>query len=300
MPYKGVESFDLEEECVKKWAYDLKPTTAKNYVYYFLKYVEWVKERGYWESAEEMLEDAKNGDRNVLYKHLDVLVEYIKSRQTGFNDRRNRYQAVRSFYEYHRMDLPRLSRQEASRVFQPSEKDKLRAISLPPLTLDELRQIVIHAPQPYKAAYVVCFQGGFAASEYEQFNKHAWRQIIEELDKEGPVKVNMFRSKVSRAEVRKYYTFLGEDAKVLIKDWLKERPECGREELFVVYNRKKRTYVPLSARLLGERLTSIGKKLGIIKPNGLGRYHVHLHEFRDLFKSLCTLHGVNTVASEFF
>lgn len=52
--------------------------------------------------------------------------------------------------------------------------------------------------------------------------------------------------------------------------------------------------------MLGNRLTEIAKRLEIIKPNGLNRYHVHLHEFRDLFKSLCTLHGVNAVASEFF
>ena len=38
----------------------------------------------------------------------------------------------------------------------------------------------------------------------------------------------------------------------------------------------------------------------MIKDNGLGRYHIHAHEFRDLFKSLCTLSGVSPIASEFF
>ncbi|WP_290596632.1 MULTISPECIES: hypothetical protein [unclassified Archaeoglobus] len=300
MPYKGVESFRIEEECVKKWAYDLRPTTARNYVYNLLRYLDWVEEKGYWSSAEEMIREAQNGDRETLYRHLDVLLEYIKGLGTGVKDRRNRYQAVRSFYEYYRADLPRPSRQELNRVFQPSEADKLRALTLPALTIEELREIIIHAPQPYKAAFMVCFQGALGASEYDQFNSYAWYQIVDKLDSDEPVRVDLFRSKVSRTEIKKYYTFLGGDSKVLIKAWLKERPECDREELFVVYNRRKKEYVPLTSRLLGNMLTKIAKRLEIIKPNGLNRYHVHLHEFRDLFKSLCTLHGVNAVASEFF
>lgn len=47
-------------------------------------------------------------------------------------------------------------------------------------------------------------------------------------------------------------------------------------------------------------LRKVAKKIGLITPNGLNRYHIHMHEFRDLFKSLCTLNSVNQVASEFF
>jgi hypothetical protein len=47
-------------------------------------------------------------------------------------------------------------------------------------------------------------------------------------------------------------------------------------------------------------ITRVAKKIGLIKQNGLRRYHIHAHEFRDLFKSLCTLNGVSGVASEFF
>ncbi len=36
MPYKSVESFQIEEECVRRWAYNLKPTTVRIYVYYLL------------------------------------------------------------------------------------------------------------------------------------------------------------------------------------------------------------------------------------------------------------------------
>lgn len=94
---------------------------------------------------------------------------------------------------------------------------------------------------------------------------------------------------------------MGEDAKMLIKEWLKIRPDnADTDALFVTYNRMKRKYVPLTGRLLSNMLTKIAKRLKLVEPNGLNRYHIHLHEFRDLFKSLCTLHGVNVIASEFF
>ena len=86
---------------------------------------------------------------------------------------------------------------------------------------------------------------------------------------------------------------------MLIKDWIKMKP-AESNTLFIVFNKNKRDWVPLTGRNLGNYLTKIAKKIGLIKPNGMNRYHIHLHEFRDLFKSLCTLHGVNPVASEFF
>jgi hypothetical protein len=100
--------------------------------------------------------------------------------------------------------------------------------------------------------------------------------------------------------VSKYYTFLGEDSKRLIKEWLAVRPNVDTEALFVVYNKNTKEWVPLRPTLIGSMLTKIAKRAGLIKPNGLNRYHIHAHEFRDLFKSLCTLNGVAPVASELF
>jgi hypothetical protein len=78
------------------------------------------------------------------------------------------------------------------------------------------------------------------------------------------------------------------------------RPETKTDALFVTYNKNKREWVPVTGRLVSDMLRKVAKKIGLISPNGLNRYHIHTHEFRDLFKSLCTLNGVNQVASEFF
>jgi len=285
---------------VREWASDLSPRTARNYVYYFLHYLRWLKESGYWQSAQEIIEDCKKLSFDERYKHLDVLFKYLKSLNTGYNDRRIRFNAIRNFYEYHRVPLPKPSNAEKSRYFRPTELDKKRTIDLKPLEVEEVRKIILNALQPYKAIFMVIFQSAMGLSEFELFNTTSWKRVVRNLDEEGPVRIDLVREKTSRQGVSRYYTYIGEDAKTPIKEWLKIRPETKTNALFVTYNKNKKEWVPVSGRLISDMLRKVAKKIGLITPNGLNRYHIHMHEFRDLFKSLCTLNGVNQVASEFF
>lgn len=247
-----------------------------------------------------MLDDYEGLGEKERFKHLDILKTYVRSKKTGTKDRQNTWCAVRSFYEYHRMPLPALPRNEASRVFKPSEADKRRAMELAPLKLAEIRELIMNLRQPYRTALMVIFQGAMGLAEFSQFNENAWQKIKDELDKPGPVRVDLYRSKTSRTNVKSYYTFIGEDAKVLVKLWLQIRPKVKSNYLFLTFNKTTRTWVPVRAALIGNAITKAAKKTGLIEENGLDRYHIHAHEVRDLFKSLCTLNGVNHVASELF
>lgn len=299
MPYKGVESLAIEEECIRRWVSDLNPHTAKHHAYYFLQYLKWFKQMGYWPSAKAMLEEYEKLSPEERFKHVDVIKQYLKSKGTGSSDRRNALSAIKSFYEYHRLPLPRLPRTEVSRLFRPSESDKRRAIELTPLKVDEVRRLVLNSPQPYKAAMIVMFQSAMGIAEFTQFNIVGWQKVVNELEKPGPLRIDLYREKTSREAVKKYYTFISEDAKSLIKEWLNMRPKM-EGALFLTFNKMKREWVPLRGELVSNMITIVAKKIGLIKRNGLNRYHVHAHEFRDLFKSLCTLSGVNPIASEFF
>ncbi len=300
MPYKSWESLKVEEECIREWASALSPSTARSFVYYFLHYLKWVKNKGYWQSAQEMIDDCKKLPQDERYKHLDVVLKYIRSLKTGISDRKNRFTTIRNFYDFHRVPLPRPSKADIARCFRPSEADKRRAIDTKPLEIDEVRRIILNASQPYNAAFMVMFQSAMGLSEFEQFNTISWKKVVKELDREGPIRIDLVREKTSRQSIRKYYTFIGEDAKMLIKEWLDMRPDAKVDALFVTYNKNKKEWVPLTGRLISNMLTKVAKKVGLITPNGLNRYHIHMHEFRDLFKSLCTLNGINQVASEFF
>ena len=300
MPYKDWRSFKVEEDCIRRWGEDLNPESARTYVYRFLHYLEWLKSKRYWSSAKAMLDDYERLEEKDRFKHVDLLKRYVKSKGTGTNDRLNTWCAVRSFYEYHRLRLPNLPRNEASRVFKPSEADKRRALELAPLRLEEIRELAMNLRQPYRAALMVIFQGAMGLAEFMQFNENAWHGIADDLEKSGPLRIDLYRSKTSRTGVKKYYTFISDDAKALIRQWLQIRPELDKKPLFLSFNKTTRTWVPIRPALIGNAITKAAKKAGLIKENGLGRYHIHAHEVRDLFKSLCTLSGVNQVASELF
>ena len=247
-----------------------------------------------------MLEDFKSISSHERIKHAEILERYIKSLNTGVSDRRNRWYAVKNFYEYYGLELPKLPRPRMKRLFALSDIDVKRAMQLKPLELEEVRKLVLNAPQPYKAAIMVLFQGAMGLAEFEEFNEICWKSIVDKLDKPGPIRVDLYRRKTSGNRVQKYYTFLGEDAKALIREWLNMRPKALPRYLFITFNKRKSKYVPVRGRQLAEFITKLAKRLGLIQDTGLGRYHIHAHEFRDLFKSLCTLSGVNPAASEFF
>jgi len=301
MPFKSVESLRVDEKCIERWLSDLNPRTALDYGYYFLRYRDWCREKSYWSSAQAMLDEYERLDSpKDRYRHVDVLKEHVKSRDTGSSNRRTVWCAVRSFYAFHRLPLPALQRNEVSRLFEPSGRDKRKAMELAPLQLNEVKSLILNSPQPYKAALMVMFQGAMGLSEFDQFNQMEWGRMVNSLDDPRPLRVDLYREKTSRTRVSKYYTFLGEDGKRLVKEWRGMRPETDVDALFVVFNKNDGIWVPLNGRLIGNMVTKIAKRTGLIKPNGLNRYHIHAHEFRDLFKSLCTLNGVASVASEFF
>jgi len=301
LPYKGLESLSIKEECIDKWARDLSPRTARNYAYYFLNYLKWCSKKKLWTTAEEILESYKGLSAAQKYQHLDALIEHVKTKRTGTSDRRHTWFAVRSFYAYHRLPLPKASSSELSRMFKPSENDKKTALETPPLMLDEVRRLILNVPHPYKAALMTLLQSGMGLAEYEEFNLTGWRKTLESLNTAGVSRIDLYREKTSRTAVKKYYTWIGRDAKELLREWLVMRPESAESEaLFLVFNKNHRAYVPLSGRILSDRVRQTAKKIGLIKPGKLRRYHVHAHEFRDLFKSLCTLSGVSPLASEFF
>src|SRR5208337_3266162 len=117
------------------------------------------------------------------------------------------------------------------KMFRPSEVDIRRTLALPEMTIDEARLLIENAPMPYRAVLMTMFQAGLGEAEFQIFNERAleifhaatWSDVDKLLSHSGPVKVQMIRSKTSRTELRKYYTFLSDDAKFLIRQWLSMR-----------------------------------------------------------------------------
>jgi hypothetical protein len=321
MPYRITSLLaKCDEECVRKWIRSLNPK-SKSYAYYFLKYREYVIQHGFWVSAQAMLDDhtkcLEAPDKKTKFKHLDIIIPYVTAKLTrsgeaaGISDKRNTWFAIKGFYEFHRCELQTLRKTDTDKMFAPSELDDERVSEERPLTLEEVHKLIMNSPLPYNAILVVMLQGAMAEEEFTQFNRKGWRQVVNKLDDPLPSEVRMFRSKTSRGsrgKMAKYFCFLSKDAKNAIKDWLAIRPKGAGRYLFVTWRKgggrakHKGAWVPVTADLIGNMITKVGMRTKLITKGENGaanRYHVHGHELRDLFRTLCDLHGVKHVAAEF-
>ena len=309
-----------DEKCVQDWINGLNPK-SKSYAYYFLKYREYVIQRKFWSSAQDMLDDhtkcSEATDKKTQFKHLDTIIRYVTAKLTtkgeaaGISDKRNTWFAIKGFYDFHRCELQPLRKTDRDKMFAPSELDDERVSEERPLTLGEVHKLIMNAPLPYSAILVVMLQGAMAEEEFTQFNRKGWRQVVDKLDDPTPTEVRLFRSKTSRGsrgKMAKYFCFLSKDAKSAIKDWLKIRPKGAGRYLFVTWRKgggrakHKGAWVPVTADLIGNMVTKVGMRTKLITKGENGaanRYHVHGHELRDLFRTLCDLHGVRHVAAEF-
>lgn len=337
MPYT-LESLmaKAQEPCVLEWMSQLNPNT-KNYAYYFLKFYDWFRAKGAWEkpsqavqwkSAREMLDEwerlEESEDKKLKRKVPKVVHSFILAMRTkqgkrpGISERRNAWCAVADFFDYHELPLPSLTKKVSDKLFAPSEVDEDRELEQEKLTIEEVEKLISKVPSPYDVALIVMFQGFMGLAEFSKFNTKAWRKILKSdpkaFEKPGPLRINIFRSKTSRGRMASYYTFISNDAKKAVSDWLKVRPQTKHPHLLVAKRRGQKgkkgvtgtAWVPVTSRLIGQQVTETSKRIGLIQEppkeerwSGV-RYHVHAHEFRDLAKSLSSLHGVRNLASEYF
>jgi hypothetical protein len=277
-------------------------TSSKNYPYYFLLYREHFMQAGIWKNAQALLEDWKQLDEEHRYKHFDAVNAYITSRHTGTYDKRGTWNAVRNFYLHHHCQFPGLTRGEAEKLFAVSELDKKRARELVPLQLEEVRQLIIHAKMPYQAVFCIMLQAPMSVQEFKDFNRNQWQDVVKNLGKPGPIQVNMIRSKTSRGKVQKYYVFLPQDSKDLLSTWLRIRPKVDDPHCFLTFQKNDKKWVPVGNQI-GAMVTATARRAGLIGKGTDGaasRFHVHAHEVRDLFKSICSIRGVREIASEWF
>jgi len=340
MPYKNLQSLmkKTDEQCVKDWIAGLNEG-SKNYAVYVLTLIEWGKARGHWQSGEDMLnrwkrlrrgrnEDTRNAFVKIFHHYVETKKFTRKKsdekragkekdgeeepKATGTVDRKNCWAAICNFFSHFDMSLPVLTPEQEGRLFRVAEVDKLRGQFIPRMTAEDATAVIENAPLPYRAVLMTMLQAGMGGAEFEIFNESAWRQIApnlpslrQQLDKPGPIKVKLYRSKTSRTELQEFYTFLGNDAKRQTMLWLKMRPTCDLPYIFVVRQKgpkKHGDYSPVTTSLIEKMVTDLAKRLDLLSAEELKlqRYHIRPHRLRKVFKGICDEHGVVDWASEFF
>lgn len=291
---------------IKAWLKRLRSEeTKEKFLYLFLEYVTWVKTKGYFESADAMLEHKQFAQNDKdRYQHINMIEDYLEEKNFPASKKKSTYTAIRSFYKHNKAELP-------SYIIRFNDKEPRHIVTQQPITLDEVRQLLTNADPRMKAVFLCMLQSGMDRSTFtEHFNFNCWSEIAKQLGGENPdlwdlskvpVKISLYRAKT---QVR-YYSFLGLDAVKALQSWLHVRqtltgqPMKAGEPLFITSQRN-----PIQKQSLSITFNNLAFAAGLeSRKYGKAseiRYRFHCHELRDTFRTACTVAGLDFPAAEFF
>jgi integrase len=294
---------------VEAWLDDQnRPGTRRLFGFHFKKFWGWVESEGLFRTPEEMLKDYEGKGGRKQYGHVEIIkrfMRYLRDEGYSVNSRISMLTALRNLYAYNGTPLPKISRSDLRKMYEPSEAEARKALERRPVRVGDLRAALMEAEEPYRAIFQVMYQSGMGLAEFHLFNREGWGQIRDQLDKPGPMRVTLYRRKTSEKGVKTYYTFIGEEGKEAVKRWLKVRerrygPMKDGQPIFITIKKRNGEIGPPATVTIQSNMIKAIKKAGIVAKAKTGPYDLHCHELRDIFKSMCTLSGVSNIASEFF
>jgi integrase len=129
--------------------------------------------------------------------------------------------------------------------------------------------------------------GGMGWNEIDYWSKTGYNSLIAQLGRNEPlIKVKLPGRKRMKGK-KPYYTFLGQDAKKALKDYLKHREqvvsEITRDIIFITSRGKPITYPSLS-----QTWRRIVRRLELIPERRSGTHHRYgksTHELRDFYRT---------------
>jgi hypothetical protein len=82
--------------------------TKDPWVHRLFRYEQWLKQKGYFGSISEMLEDYKNAkNEERRYYHVDLIGEFLNSWKASRETKNSIVKVIRGFYRKNRANLPR-------------------------------------------------------------------------------------------------------------------------------------------------------------------------------------------------
>ena len=305
----GLEEFEMVP-VVRRMLSKLGSEKTKDpWLHRLFRYEKWLKQRGYFGSVTELLDDYKGAkDQERRYYHVDLMGEFVNSWRVSRETKDSIVKVIRGFYRKNRADLPREKVVYARDMLldTPSSGEMY-------VRPEEIWRIINdgHVPVRDKAIMAVLLYMGMDESTLTtQFNVYAYPQLVKELGgrpeewdvERGPVRINLTRPKT----MTRYYNFLPPKGLQYLKDWLNVRREIMGAEVAMrgdvsdpIFVSSKRR--PIYERLVGSMIRDSSFKSGVqARTPGTRRYRIHGHEFRDTFKTTCKVAGVDGAVAEFF
>jgi len=254
----------------------------------------------------------ENGSRRQRYLINDRILQYIRAQERWrLGTKRKTYGTIRGFFEFNHVELPRDKTARFRSSVDPTPEvmaDEWRK------GLQVLKQVLLKSNRMYRAIFMVILEGSMGLNEILEWSGRGIKATEETLATARTVQgfkiIKITFPRGRKTNLKAFYTLLGGDSMVLLEDYLKERKR--RQD---AYERKTGARYPsdLFVTNTSDPLDSdntiqvywLNKllQLGIVdrtqQEGSSRRYGFHLHQLRDVFKTLCQRTGVDDKVSEF-
>jgi site-specific recombinase XerC len=311
---------------VKPWLESRKEGDGRvSAMYRFAAFLRWRRVQGFSVDPDEWIEECLNGNNLTLVRHLNVVRGWLESELfDGPKDatREKYYRVIRSFYAYNLTPLPRAR-------LRPRGMDTAVPRHVTATEFLEMAGKVVNyggVSVRDRSVIMVMLQSGMDASTLTNvFNYVGFPQLAAHFGSEDwsrwdlsrvPVRLWLVRPKTNY----QYYSFIGHDAVVCLKDWLNVRatnyggikikpastPNQQATSDPIYLTKEGRRLVPAYVSVL---FNDAGKRAGvnIQPPEKLPRYKgatrqypFHSHEVRDTLVTLGRRAGVDQAIVNFF
>jgi integrase len=281
---------------VEKWLSRLAPSTARMNRHELGYFMKWLKSNGghFSDYTPDMLvEYQKKAADGHQYDILDFVQSWVQTLKGRYETKRHRYNAVRSFFAHNRAHLP------------PDKSFKIRS-DIPPvramLSAEDVRNIVLSCNVMYRAVFLCLLMGGMGQEEFIWWSNNGLDKLKKDLKREKDIiRIDLPGRKSSRNR-HGYYTMMGGDALVALKNWMLERSTLVMEKdikcMSIFLNQFGR---PLNKPSLYTYWYRHLRKLNLVvdiemQGNRTGK---NPHELRDTFRTLWEKSGAATSVAEF-
>jgi hypothetical protein len=292
----------LGEDCVRGWLGGLRSVTRSNYRSLFKHWMLWLWSQPGWAGRmpSELLdfqENAKGRERKLL---LGLMKEFVQWKGGTYISMVVKLSHIRSFFTANGVDIPAAIgwNPEPTREPVPGK-----------LTMEQVREIILHAKIRERAIFLTMFQGLMDLERFHQFNlKHA-RALVDHLKSKSldePFRIDLLHGR--KRNHQPFYTFIYHDA---LEAWqtyferIRGWPESGQALAVRSDNQQ-----PLAKTAVRPLFDTVARQLRIKPPTRIGmkdkgyRTGVAPHEaFRDVVRSLLTTakkKGFDRTCAEFW
>lgn len=205
VPVSGLEAA-LREPCVGKWLSNLTVETRPTYLSNLRGFLDWLWQKSEWKGKmpSELLafqEEVKGRQRFIL---PDLIIDHVQAKGGTYKSMTTQVSHLRTFFTNNRVELPPIGNWHPNPTREPVGST---------LTLEQVRQIILHADPRDQAIYLTMFQGWMDLERFRRFNQKYAAPLVKHIREKGldePFRIDFLTGR--KLNRRPFYTFIYHDA----------------------------------------------------------------------------------------